>query len=227
MFKPSLRVRKGARLPLRLLAGVALAGILGGALAIDFAALTIRAKGRQMLDLVTGVTTLTDGGTVTDRTRDLRLEAAWLEYRENEFINARNAVLLNEQGRLVAPELRIDTQADTVVAEGGAEFESETVGLAADYLHLNLANNYVTAQGNVRTQGPEGRANTLIIDTDQRRVLMIGNVAVSDPGRYRFNVNSPDGAVLLVYPAGSDRANATTSVPSAVRQTMVASATLR
>jgi len=216
-----------AGLAFRVLAGVAMAGVLAGALAIDFAALTIRATGRQMLDLVTGVTTLIDGGTVVDRTRNLRLEATWLEYRENLFIRARNAVLISDQGRLVAPELRIDTRAETVVVVGGAEFRSETVGLSADYLHLNLINNFVTAQGNVRTLVPEGRADTLIIDTDRRRVLMIGHVQVADPGRFRFTVNSPEGAVLLVYPEGSERANATTVVPRADREAMLAQATLR
>lgn len=226
MFEPKLRGRKAGWV-FPVLAGIAAAGVLAGALAIDFAALTIRATGRQMLDLVTGVTTLIDGGTVVDRTRNLRLEAAWLEYRENLFIRARNAVLINDQGRLVAPELRIDTRAETVVVVGGAEFTSATVGLAAEYLHLNLSNNFVTAQGNVRTQGPAGRADTLIIDTDRRRVLMIGHVQVADPGRFRFTVNSPDGAVLLVYPVGSGRANATTVVTRAEREAMLAQATLR
>ena len=148
------------------------------------ARLTVTPAGDQSFDLLTGETTLPDGGTIHDTETGLTLRAAWIAYVEGERIDAVDATAETEAGILTAPALRIDVPELSAVASEGVTFEREGITVRADAATL------LFDPGLVRFEAPtaaslELQAVALLLDAASGDAVLIGP--------YRFQ----DGAFLL------------------------------
>ena len=148
------------------------------------ARLTVTPAGDQSFDLLTGETTLPDGGTIQDTETGLTVQAAWISYLEGERIDAEDATADTDAGRLVAPVLRIDVPALTAVASEGVTFARDGLEIVAASATLRFDPGLVRFDA-PRSESPELRAEALLLDADSGDAVLIGP--------YRFQ----DGALLL------------------------------
>ena len=140
----------------------------------DFAALTIRPRGPEELDLTTGVTTLPQGGEIGYRSEKVTLKGDYIRYLEGDFVEVKGALVTGEFGTLRAPELRFNVGAQTLEAQGGATFLGEALELTADTLSLSLKDDTALLEGNVTSQKPELTAQRVLVDLGGSQGLLVG-----------------------------------------------------
>lgn len=165
------------------------------------ARLTVVPHGDQSFDLLTGETTLPDGGVIVDTETGLRLDAAFVRYREGVFIEARNATAETADGSLAAPALRIDVPTLVATAPEGVRYVREGLELVAEAAELRFASELV------RFERPSGAS----LDLEARALLL--DIRTGDAlllGPYRFQ-NGPfvltddrEDAALQLRPAVTD-----------------------
>ena len=148
------------------------------------ARLTVTPAGDQSFDLLTGETTLPDGGTIHDTESGLVLHADWIAYVEGERIDAVDATAETDAGVLSAPVLRIDVPELTAVASEGVTLDREGITVRADTATLLFGPGLVRFDAPT-SASPELRAVALLLDAVSGDAVLIGP--------YRFQ----DGAFLL------------------------------
>jgi len=162
--------------------GVWILVLLLPALAASFAAFTVEPAGDQVVDLATGVTTLPDGGRLVDAEQGLSLEAAYIEYKEGEFVRAKKARLVHGDLRFEAGRLEYDVKTEQVVLEDGVYFSSKHLkNLRAPRGVLYLKDQVAVLEGGVRSERPAFEAEQMVADTKQGLVLLVGSFRYQDP----------------------------------------------
>lgn len=170
-------------------------------------------SGEQELDLGTGVTTMPRGGVLVDNKNNLRLEGSYIQFKQEEFIRARNATLRGSDGIFSAASLEYLFRGEQLRLSGVRYSSSNVKGLtSASGLGL-LAENVVVLKGSVRSQDPQLEADTLVIDTARSQALVLGSFSYKD-GQSSFR-GQRDDSILLIDFKGS-RTTATTKVPADV-----------
>lgn len=203
--RPRRGGRRAARLPVLLLALLALVAgaqeapdaAAGAAPALDdaVARLTVIPAGEQRFDLVTGVTTLPDGGTIVDQETGLTLEADHVRYREGAYIEARDAVADTEAGRITAPVLRIDVPALTAVATEGVAFSRPGMRVEADAAEYRFDDELVRFEAPVGTD-PVLEARALLLAVDSGDALLLGPYRYQQ-GLFTLSDEREDAALQL------------------------------
>ncbi len=162
--------------------GVWILVLLLPALAARFAAFTVEPAGDQVVDLATGVTTLPEGGRLVDAERGISLEAAYIEYKEGEFVRAKKARLVQGDLRFQAGRLEYDVESEQVVLEEGVFFSSKRLkGLRAPRGVLYLKDQVAVLTGGVRSESPAFEAEQMVADTQEGLVLLVGSFRYQDP----------------------------------------------
>lgn len=164
---------------------LALALLVGGAGAESFAKLSVVAKGEQRFDIATGVTTLPEGGKVTDAERGIYLESSYIEYLEGSYVEAQGAVVEGRFGRFSAERLRLDLKSGELRASGELRFDGNGLTVRADELLLNLDADVLRLSGNVSSSAPSFETQALVLELDDNRALLVA------PYRYQ------EGALTL------------------------------
>lgn len=179
-----------------LLAAVALAAPLAVAQA-PVAELTVVAYGAQRFDLATGRTVLDDGGEVTDRASGVRMSAEWIAYVDGASLEAREATIDGDLGRVRAARVVIDLELGRVHAEGDLEFERPGIRARAERLGLDGPSGLAWLAGGVVADLPDASADTVWIDVEDGRLVLVG------PYRYAegpFALEGDAGARLQLDP---------------------------
>ena len=165
------------------------------------ARLTVVPHGEQSFDLLTGETTLPDGGVIVDTETGLRLDAGFVRYREGDFIEARDATAETAGGSLAAPALRIDVATLVAAAPEGVRYVREGLELVADAAELRFGPELV------RFEHPTGAS----LDLEARALLL--DIRTGDAlllGPYRFQdgpfvlTDDRDDAALQLRPVTTD-----------------------
>ncbi|MEX2501610.1 MAG: hypothetical protein WD336_04480, partial [Trueperaceae bacterium] len=148
------------------------------------ARLTVTPDGDQSFDLLTGETTLPDGGTIQDTASGLTLHAAWIAFVEGETIDAREVTADTDTGRLTAATLHIDVPTLIATAEEGVTFTRDGLTVRAERARLHLGPGLVRFEAPSR-ESPELSGAALLLDADSGDAVLLGP--------YRFQ----DGPFLL------------------------------
>mgnify|MGYP003449565965 CR=1 FL=1 len=171
------------------LAWTLLLGLVGLALGARFATFSVEPFGAQRLDLDTGVTTLPQGGILTDNENGLRLKAAYIAYKEGSFVRAREVELLSEKERFVAASLEHD------IPKQQALFQEEVVVL----------------KGRVQAKSPRLQAEALVVDLKAREALALGSFTYQE-GKATLRGQGKDARLYLRFAGG--KVQATTKLPA-------------
>ncbi len=159
------------------------------------ARLTVVPHGDQSFDLLTGETTLPDGGVIVDTETGLRLDAGFVRYREGDYIEARDATAETAGGSLSAPALRIDVPTLVATAPEGVRYEREGLELIADAAELRFGSELV------RFEHPTGEsldleARALLLDIRTGDALLLGPYRFQD-GPFVLTDDREDAALQL------------------------------
>jgi lipopolysaccharide assembly outer membrane protein LptD (OstA) len=183
------------------------------ATALAQAGLVIQPKGDQTVNPSTGVTTLPQGGSVLDNAHGIRIEAAYIEHKRDDFVKATNATIFTSGQTIKTPSLNYAIQADRVDIAGPLEVSSSDVtGLKADRAVAFLKAERVVALGNVRSNAPVLAANAVVFDTKKRTAFLYGNYRFeSKDGKTKLSQAGAESALLVNFPK-SGSASATTKI---------------
>jgi hypothetical protein len=165
------------------------------------ARLTVVPDGEQAFDLLSGETTLPDGGTIVDAETGLTLRAEFIRYVEGAFIEARQAHAETAGGLLTAPTLRIDVPSLTAVAGDGVTYAREGLELTAASAELRFGPQLVRFDA-PRSEAPVIEAQALLLDVATGDAVLLGPYAYQD-GPFTLR-DERDGAALMLRPTTTD-----------------------
>ncbi len=169
--------------------------LVGTAIAnAPFAALAVTAFGKQVYDITTGVTSLPEGGTITDQDTGVSLEAKRIEYRAQDFVKAWGVSLDGTFGRVAADTLDIDLAAGLLTASGGLRLERDALSVDAFTLQFDANSQIAVFGGGVRSTEPNFVADRVLLDVVNGDVLLDGEYLYEGGV---FAMRSPEGGGIL------------------------------
>lgn len=187
--------------PWTLVLCLALAG-WGAALQQDaasaFANLTVVAFGDQEVDILTGITTLPDGGRLIDREHDLTLSASWMRFLEGDFVEAKEVEISGEFGVVSARAVTIDLAAEEVRATGAVRYEGPEWGIDAQAISYSEDLGLVVFEGPIRGEGIALEASAALFDVPSGTFLLAAPYRYAD-GPLELTSERP-GALLSLQP---------------------------
>lgn len=159
---------------------LAVAPLPSAAAQAPVAELTVVAYGAQRFDLATGRTVLEAGGEVTDRASGVRMTAAWIAYVDGALLEARDAIIDGDLGRVRADRVVIDLALGRVRAEGDLEFERPGIRARAQRLGLDGPAGLAWLTGGVVADLPDAVAEAVWIDVADGRMVLDGPYRYAD-----------------------------------------------
>lgn len=159
-----------------------------------FASLTVTPTGRQEFDIATGVTSLPDGGVITDQTTGVQLRAGYIEYLAGVFVQAAGAQVNGEFGLVSAEALRLDLEAGVLNADGGISLVRDGLTINAGSLVYYANRQVAVFSGGVVASGPAFQADQLYLDAVTGDVLLVGQYSFQDS---LFTMTSPESGGQL------------------------------
>lgn len=172
----------------------------GAFAATNFAGFDIKPKGNQDMDMVTGITTLPQGGTVTDGKNGLKIEAQYIEVKEGDFLKARGAKLTTEDGGvLTASNVDYQVKKNSLTATGKLNYQDANIkDLGADKVQVNTRDKLVVASGGVQASAPAIKANMVLADYDHNVAVLYGNYTFQS-GKQKLSNKSATGLLLVKF----------------------------
>lgn len=140
-----------------------------------FAALTVTPAGRQTFDISTGVTTLPDGGTITDQETGVTVRAAAITYLDGVYIEANVVSVDGTFGTVAADRVRIDLVEGMLSAEGSLSLERDGLRVTAGTLHYDATLQVAVFAGGVTGTRPGFETDRLFLDVRTGDVMLDGN----------------------------------------------------
>jgi hypothetical protein len=159
------------------------------------ARLTVVPSGEQSFDLLTGETTLPEGGTILDTGTGLRLDAAFIRYREGAYIDAQDARAATAGGDLVAPALTIDVPSLVALAPEGVRFQRDGLMVVATSAELRFGSELARFDAPAGDD-PELSARALLLDLRSGDALLLGPYRFRD-GPFTLSDEREDAALQL------------------------------
>jgi len=198
-----------------------LAGLL---LAAKFAALSIEPYGDSVYDLASGVTTLPQGGVIHDNENDLSIDASFIEYKEGEYIVAKQAKMVTEQVKFAASELKYLPAADEARLAGGVSLDSKDIKqLEAERGWVFLKDGVAVLAGEVKAAKPHLSAALLVADYQNGEVLLVAPYAYKDAELgVTLSGKNPKKPLYLKFEAKAKSVSASSKVPPKVAERLLA-----
>ncbi len=188
-------MRRLAALSLVLLFAMAVAQQAG-----SFASLVITPAGDEEFDIATGITTLLDGGVITDHDSGITLESPWIRYKVGEFIETTDTSVRGSFGAVSAASVHVDIQAALLNAEGELQLDGRNLTVTGDTLRYFADAGVVDLEGQVVASSPVFSASRLLYDTDSGTVLLFGPYTFDD-GFLELTATSASARLELRRPA--------------------------
>jgi hypothetical protein len=182
------------------------------AVAQRFAALEVKPSGNADLDVATGIYTLLSGGSITDNRSKLSLVAKYIQYKDGDFIRAREANYQSPEGNFTATTLEYLYGADTLRMTGVQIASKELRGLKAQN-GLLTKEDILVLKGQVSSSEPALEASTVVVDTTKNQALVLGNFSFRQGGS-TLRGQAANATLLLNFAGGKVQAN--TRVPAEV-----------
>lgn len=180
------------------------------ALAARFAGFEVKPNGNSELDATTGVYTLNMGGSITDNKSGLSLVAKFIQYKDGEFIRAKDANLKSRDGEFTASSLEYQQKPDTLRMEAVHYSSPDLKGLTAKQ-GLMLGENVLVLKGQVHSGEPSLEAETVVVDTDNNQALVLGNFTYKDA---TATLRGQKASSTLLLSFGGGKVRASTKVPT-------------
>ena len=192
-------------------------------LAAEFAAISIEPYGDSVYDLASGVTTLPQGGVIHDNENNLSIDASFIEYKEGEYIRAKEAKMRTEEVHFTAVELEYLPAVDEARLDGGVSLETGDIKeLRAQSGWIYLKDGVVVLAGGVTAAQPELSAALLVADYRQGEVLLIA------PYKYKnadlgvtLSGKNPEKPLFLKFDAETGEVSASSKVPAEVARRLL------
>jgi hypothetical protein len=187
-------------------------------LAAEFAALSIEPYGDSVYDLASGVTTLPQGGVIRDNENDLSIDASFVEYKEGEYIKARQAKTEAAGVSFAAAELEYLPAADEARLAGGVSLETDDIkNLRAQKGWIYLKDGVVVLAGGVSATRPELEAALLVADYRQGEVLLLAPYRYKDASLgVTLSGKNPEKPLYLRFDQQSGEVTASSKAPAEV-----------
>ncbi|RTG99321.1 hypothetical protein CSW23_13825 [Thermus scotoductus] len=189
---------------------LALVFLLASALAARFATFSVEPFGTQRVNLDTGVTTLPQGGVLTDHENGLRLKAGYLEYKEGSFVRARSAELLSEKETFLAQSLEHDIPKQEARFKGLTFSNPDFKNLRAKEALALFSEDVVILKGSVQAESPRLQAEALVADLKGREALVLGSFLYQE-GKATLKGQGASARLYLRFVGG--KVQASTKVP--------------
>lgn len=163
-----------------------------------FAALVITSHGRQVFDITTGLTTLPDGGRIYDARTNVEVEAALIEYVEDQYINASGVVVSGDFGSFQAESMHVDLVDSVLSASGDLWLARDGLTVTAGSLQYFADEDVMVFKGGVEGTEPDFYADRLLLDVASGDVLLDGRYTFAGAV---FTMRSPEaGGQLQLRP---------------------------
>ncbi|MFM9420298.1 hypothetical protein ACKLNZ_06390 [Thermus scotoductus] len=189
---------------------LALVFLLASALAARFATFSVEPFGTQRVNLDTGVTTLPQGGVLTDHENGLRLKGSYIEYKEGSFVRARKVELLSQKETFLAESLEHDIPKQEARFKGLTFSNPDFKGLKAERALALFAENIVVLKGRVQAESPRLQAETLVVNLKDQEALALGSFTYQE-GKATLRGQGPNARLYLRFASG--KVQASTKVP--------------
>jgi lipopolysaccharide assembly outer membrane protein LptD (OstA) len=156
--------------------------------------LVIQANGDQETD-ENGVTTLTQGGTVTDNVNGITIKGSFIKVKDGAFLNASNATIITSQAQnITASKIEWNIASDRMALSGPLnvstnEVKSISSGFAIAYPKAGI----LVSPGNVTASSPVIKANSAVVDGKSREGFLSGNYVFQEKGKTKL-----EGQVLWI-----------------------------
>lgn len=183
---------------------------LAVALGARFAAFSVEPFGTQRVNLDTGVTTLPQGGVLTDHENGLRLKGSYIEYKEGSFVRARKVELLSQKETFLAESLEHDIPKQEARFIGLSFSNPDFKGLKAERALALFAENIVVLKGRVQAESPRLQAETLVVNLKDQEALALGSFTYQE-GKATLRGQGPNARLYLRFASG--KVQASTKVP--------------
>ena len=174
--------------------------------AAKFAGFEVKSNGPQEFDAGTSIFTLPKGGTLSDNKNKISLEAAFVQYREGEFIKARQASWKSEEGEFRAEGLEYANKTELLQLKTMQYSSKDFKGLRAETATGWMGEDVVRLQGSVRSEDPKLEANLAIVDTERSQALVVGTFKYQQ-GAFSANGNRADSTLLISFNSGKVKAD--------------------
>lgn len=167
----------------------------------SFASLAITPTGDEAFDFSTGVTTLQAGGQISDRQSGITLDAAFIRYKVDDFIEATDVTVSGAFGTIHAAELHIDIAAALLTAQGDLRLQGKTLDATGQTLSYHANSGVIDLQGNVSATAPEFSSERLLHDEHSGITLLFGPYTYSDGF---LTLTAQSGTLLELLPLQRD-----------------------
>lgn len=159
-----------------------------------FAALVITSHGRQTIDITTGLTTLPDGGKLTDTKTGVEVSAEVIQYLDGAYIEAAGVSVTGAFGDFSADALHIDVVGSVLTASGELELDRDGLLITAGLLRYHALEQVIVFEGGVQGSEPAFAADRVLLDAVTGDVLLDGRYTfVGD----LFTMRSPEAGGQL------------------------------
>ncbi|GGJ30412.1 hypothetical protein [Deinococcus roseus] len=187
-----------------------ISALCGVTFAASFSGFDIKPKGNQDVDLVTGVTTLPQGGLVTDSKNGIKIDAQYIEMKEGEFLKARTAKLTTSDGGLLtASNVEYSVKQNNLTATGKISYQDSNIkDLGAEKVVVHTRDKLIVASGGVQAESPAIKANMVLADYDKNVAVLYGNYSFQS-GKQKLSNKSSTGTLFVKFNAKGE-ATATT-----------------
>ncbi len=154
-----------------------------------------------------GSVTLPQGGLVTDNKRGFSIDAKFIEYKDNVYLRARNAVLKNTNGQnLASANINYTLANDRMEINGAVAYSDNNVsGLKASRAVAYPDAKRIVAWG-VSASSPSIKADAALFDNNNNSVFLLGNYFFKSSDGKTSKQRNGAGAMLLVSFANKNRA---------------------
>lgn len=188
--------------------------LLGFALAQG--GLVIQANGDQETD-ASGVTTMNQGGTVTDNVNGITIKGTFIKVKDGAFLNATNATIITSQSQSIsASKIDWNIASDRMALSGPLTVStSEVKALSSANAIAYPKAGIIVSPGGVSASSPVIKANSAVIDGKSHEAFLSGKYLFQEKGKTKL-----EGSVLWIRFDKNGKATSTktgNSIPEAVK----------
>ena len=142
--------------------------------------LTVVPFGEQTFNIATGLTTLPQGGEITDRVSGVVITAPFIELQQGVFIKAETVEASGEFGIVQASEFYIDFESSVIIAEGEVTLSKDATAIHSEQLFYFVDTKILRLSGGVVGESPAIEAEAIILEFSSGIALLVGPYTFTD-----------------------------------------------
>lgn len=162
------------------------------------AGFTVEPAGNQSVNLTTGIVTLPQGGRIVAPEHGVVLRAPYIEYKEGEFVEAREAEVTWHDSEVKGGEISIDlVQQKAELTRGVALKIPALTEVKAQTATMFLAGGVAVLAGSIESDSPTLNAEQAVVDLESQEVILVGPFSYIDKSGFRLSGTAADAMLYL------------------------------